>query len=97
MASGLHPGNPALENLTFRFPRKGLIFLCVLSVEFFQLQNPGSTKFTMQKIRYIHNNPVEAGLVMRPQDYPYSSARDYCGDPGPVKLMLLDLITLTEV
>lgn len=29
----------------------------------------------MQKVRYIHNNPVEAGLVERPEHYLYSSAR----------------------
>jgi putative transposase len=27
----------------------------------------------LDKFGYIHNNPVEAGLVERPQDYPYSS------------------------
>lgn len=26
-------------------------------------------------INYIHNNPVKAGLVKRPKDWPYSSAR----------------------
>jgi putative transposase len=36
-----------------------------------------SPKFTVQKINYIHNNPVEAGLVERPEDYLYSSAKDY--------------------
>ncbi|PKR80873.1 transposase [Brumimicrobium salinarum] len=35
-----------------------------------------------QKIRYIHNNPVEQGLVFRPEDYPYSSAVDYSGEKG---------------
>ena len=29
------------------------------------------------KLSYIHNNPVEAGLVERPEDYKYSSARNY--------------------
>jgi REP element-mobilizing transposase RayT len=33
--------------------------------------------FTAQKIDYIHNNPVEAGLVEKPEDYPYSSAKTY--------------------
>ena len=30
-----------------------------------------------RKIEYIHMNPVRAGLVERPEDYPFSSARDY--------------------
>ncbi len=38
-------------------------------------------KFTMQKINYIHNNPVKAGIVDRPEDYVYSSARAYAGLP----------------
>lgn len=38
-----------------------------------------SPAFTAQKIDYIHNNPVEAGLVEKPEDYLYSSARAYHG------------------
>jgi REP-associated tyrosine transposase len=29
------------------------------------------------KLNYIHNNPVKAGLVLEPEDYKYSSARNY--------------------
>jgi putative transposase len=29
------------------------------------------------KLAYIHDNPVRAGLVEKPEDYPYSSARNY--------------------
>jgi len=29
------------------------------------------------KLKYIHNNPVKAGLVTRPEEYRYSSARNY--------------------
>jgi REP element-mobilizing transposase RayT len=35
--------------------------------------------FTRQKIDYIHQNPVRAGLVYRPEDYVYSSASNYAG------------------
>lgn len=34
-------------------------------------------KMFWTKLHYIHNNPVEAGLVIRPEDYKYSSARNY--------------------
>jgi len=30
-----------------------------------------------QKIEYIHNNPVRAGFVEKPEDWLYSSARNY--------------------
>jgi putative transposase len=36
-----------------------------------------SEKFTNQKLEYIHNNPVEAGIVDKAEEYLYSSARDY--------------------
>jgi len=32
-----------------------------------------------QKVEYIHTNPVRAGLVVTPTDYPYSSARVWAG------------------
>ncbi len=41
-----------------------------------------SNKVIKQKIDYTHNNPVEAGLVYKPEDYSYSSAIDYAGEKG---------------
>lgn len=32
-----------------------------------------------QKLEYIHNNPVKAGLCQFPEEYYYSSARFYAG------------------
>jgi len=37
-----------------------------------------------EKIRYIHNNPVRRGLVKRPTEWAWSSARAYAGEPGAV-------------
>ena len=36
-----------------------------------------SEAFAAQKPEYIHNNPVEAGIVEKSEEYIYSSARDY--------------------
>ena len=36
-----------------------------------------SPAFTVQKLNYVHNNAVEAGLVEKAEDYLYSSARNY--------------------
>ena len=33
--------------------------------------------FAAQKLEYIHNNPVDAGIVEKAEEYIYSSARDY--------------------
>lgn len=32
-----------------------------------------------EKVEYIHLNPVKAGLVDRPEDWPWSSVHDYVG------------------
>lgn len=50
-----------------------------------------SPAFIFQKINYIHNNPVEAGIVEKPEEYLYSSARDY---HRTKKCGLLDVIFL---
>jgi REP element-mobilizing transposase RayT len=36
-----------------------------------------SNEFIEQKLNYIHNNPVEAGIVLSPEEYLYSSAINY--------------------
>jgi len=36
-----------------------------------------SANFFYQKLNYIHNNPVKANLVVNPEDYMHSSARNY--------------------
>ena len=41
-----------------------------------------SNAVIQQKIDYVHNNPVEEGLVYKAEDYVYSSAIDYSGQKG---------------
>ncbi len=36
-----------------------------------------NNKMFWVKLKYIHNNPVKAGLVSKVEDYKYSSARNY--------------------
>lgn len=50
-----------------------------------------SNKFIQQKLSYIHNNPVKAGLVENPEDYLYSSARNYAGLTGYIDVELLSV------
>ena len=42
-----------------------------------------------QKLDYLHNNPVEAGIVENAEDYVYSSAGDYAGENGLLDVELL--------
>ena len=48
-----------------------------------------SNYFIDQKIDYIHNNPIVAGLVEKPEEYIYSSAKNYCGEQGLLKVEFL--------
>jgi putative transposase len=50
-----------------------------------------SPEFTLQKIKYIHENPVRAGIVSYPEHYLYSSACDYAGQKGLVKIERINL------
>jgi len=44
--------------------------------------NYGAMPVINEKINYIHQNPVEEGLVFKADDYIYSSAIDYAGEKG---------------
>ena len=48
--------------------------------EGFHPKQISNEKMLVQKIEYIHNNPVERGYVLRPEHWAYSSARDYLTD-----------------
>lgn len=39
-----------------------------------------------EKLSYIHNNPVKEGWVTEPEDYWYSSARNYAELDAPLKI-----------
>ncbi|MFT5512043.1 MAG: putative transposase [Bacteroidia bacterium] len=43
-----------------------------------------------QRLHYLHLNPVKAGIVKRPEDYVYSSARNYCSKIGLLEIVILE-------
>lgn len=45
----------------------------------------------MEKVNYIHLNPVRAGLVERPEEYRWSSARWWKGTPNADEPLRIDL------
>lgn len=61
----------------FKFWKDGLHAIFVEGADFFD-----------QKFHYIHQNPVRAMIVDEPEAYLFSSARDYAGIKGLVKLEL---------
>jgi REP element-mobilizing transposase RayT len=49
-----------------------------------------------QKLNYLHNNPVEAGFIEKPEDWLYSSAKDYfTGKKGMVDILPIDPMIIT--
>jgi putative transposase len=49
--------------------------------------NVWSERKFVEKLRYIHRNPVERGLVARPEDWAWSSFRHYLnGEVGTLEI-----------
>jgi REP element-mobilizing transposase RayT len=48
-----------------------------------------SNKFIYQKLNYIHNNPVVDRIVENPEDYLFSSARNYADKEALVDVIVL--------
>ena len=48
----------------------------------------------MQKVHYIHNNPVRAGLVERAEDYLWSSVRCWNRCPREDEPLLMDIMEI---
>ena len=48
-----------------------------------------SPEFIAEKLEYIYKNPVRAGIVTTPEDYLYSSARNYSGLDNLLEIELL--------
>jgi len=59
-------------------------------------------KFLWSKLDYIHQNPVKAGIISRPQDYRYSSASNYINNEGLLAVTLaanpvVDVLQLSNI
>ena len=49
--------------------------------------NVSSIDKYIEKVQYIHRNPVKRDLVTRPEDYRWSSFNHYAtGDPAPIEI-----------
>jgi putative transposase len=84
----------ALQWMLWMFERAGKRNINNTKYQFWQQHNQPielNNNFIMQqKLDYIHRNPVEAGFVREAEGYPYSSAIDYAGGKGLVKLVYLE-------
>lgn len=50
-----------------------------------------SNKFIKQKVNYIHQNPVVEKIVNQPEDYVFSSARNYADLENELEIVVLGL------
>jgi putative transposase len=71
--------------------RQGRLFAGEDDCPFWQVRyydfNVWSEKKRVEKLKYMHRNPVQRGLVEKPEDWRWSSYRAYAfGEEGPVKL-----------
>ena len=49
-----------------------------------------SNQMLDQRLVYLHQNPVKAGFVEEPEQWYYSSARDYAGEKGRLEVILIE-------
>ncbi len=81
------------EWLLWMFKRAGDKSANVKYGQFWQHHNKPielwSEEVTGQKLNYLHNNPVAAGFVFKPEDWKYSSAIDYSGGKGLLEIDFL--------
>jgi putative transposase len=79
-----NPQESRKEWLLWMFKRAGKKNATTSKYQFWQHHNKPielwSEKVIKQKIDYSHNNPVTSGFVTKPEDWKYSSARNYQED-----------------
>jgi putative transposase len=80
--------------MLYRFGFAGKFRNDVINFKFWQDGNEPkdcrTREFTLQKLNYIHQNPVRAGIVFEAEQYMYSSAINYMGGKGLLDVILLD-------
>ena len=85
-----HPRESRKEWMLTMFEKAGRKNSNVSKRQFWQQHNHPielwSEKIILQKINYIHNNPVKAGFVNDPVAWKYSSARNYQSDETVLKI-----------
>ena len=76
------------EWMLYRFEFAGKFDNRIKNYKFWQETNHAvlldNNEMIDQRINYTHENPVRALIVSEPQDYLFSSARDYAGEKGYV-------------
>ena len=81
------------EWMLWMFERAGRRNAHNTKYQFWQQENHpielNTNDLQQQRLRYLHQNPVVAGFVDAPEDFLYSSARNYAGRPGLVEVLFI--------
>lgn len=89
-----HPQESRKEWMLWMMERAGKKNSNNTNFQFWQQHNHPielfSKEMIVQKLHYLHQNPVEAGFVDEPEHYVYSSARDYAGIKGLLGINILE-------
>jgi len=81
--------------MLYRFEFAGKFLKRIEKYHFWQDGNhavymdPHKPEMFVQRINYIHANPVRAGIVEKEEEYLYGSAWDYAGRKGLVKIEMI--------
>ena len=81
------------EWMLYRFKYAGKYKTNVLEYKFWQDGNHAeecySHNFAIEKLNYIHQNPVRSMIVDEAENYIFSSARDYAGMKGLLEIVFI--------
>ena len=89
-----NPHESRKEWMVWMFERAGKRNANNEQYQFWQQDNhpvePGSPEIPRQRLNYLHENPVRAGIVYKAQDYVYSNATNYyTAMKGRIEVQLL--------
>ncbi|WP_109833243.1 REP-associated tyrosine transposase [Reichenbachiella versicolor] len=79
-----------LKKFSYEAARKQRGHEYILWKEGYHAKQIETNDFLDQKLEYLHQNPVVGGFVSNPEEYLYSSARNYAGLDSVMKVKLLD-------
>ncbi len=86
-------GESRKDWMLYRFEFAGKFDKRIQKYRFWQDKNHPielhNTEMIEQKTNYIHQNPVRTGIVENPEDYLYSSARNYAGLSAVIEIDMI--------
>jgi hypothetical protein len=89
-----HPQESRREWMLWIMRRAGIKNGNNVDFQFWQQHNHpielNTNELMDQKLDYIHNNPVVSGFVENPEEWLFSSARDYAGRKGLLEINFIE-------